>query len=162
MSEATKNLKNFNVLVPDTGASQLSYFVIKGVNSLCETNPEIDVILFYENHHKNCLPANFSTMQISDAWFQHGPTIATSFSTASKLASFPCERKIFYVWDLEWIRNERGTRQYEQYNNVYCNESIEIIARSEPHKLAIENAFNRRVNHVVSDFEPSKILEILQ
>ena len=162
MSETTSNLKNFNVLVPDSGASQLSYFAIRNINKLCELNSQIDVILYYENYHKSCLPANFCTMQISDCWFQGGPTIATSFLTANKLKNFTCDKKFFYVWDLEWIRNQFGVNRYEEYRDTYCDKSMSIIARSEPHKKAIENTFNRSVDYIVPDFEISKILEILK
>lgn len=160
MSEIMKSLKSFNVLLPDTGASQLSYCVINGLNKLCLTNPEIDCVVFYENQHKNCLPANFSIMQIFECWGSSEPIIATTISTAKKLLHFPCRKKLFYVWDLEWIR-EPNTKKYEDYSDVYANKSIELIARSESHKEIIENAFNRPVKYIVPDFETSKILEIL-
>ena len=102
-------------------------------------------------------------MQISEAWGHKGPVIATSFSTAYKLIGFPNKKKIFYIWDLEWIRaKQSGIKEYEKYIDVYTDSSLELIARSEPHKQAIENAFNRKVNHVVSDFNIDKILEILE
>ena len=154
-----KNLKNFSVLVDNSGASQLSFCVITEINRLTEIRPEIDAILFYENQHKNCVPANFSTMQISEAWGQEGPIIATSFSTANKLASFPSEKKFFYVWDLDWIRN---SYRYESLSQVYTDESLNLIARSESHKKAIENAFNREISHVVPDFNINEILSILE
>jgi len=158
-----KNLKNFSVLVSNTGSSQLSFFVINELNNLCDYRPDIDPIVFYENAHKNCLPANFATMQMSEAWGQEGPVIATSFSTAHKLTNFPSEKKFFYVWDLEWIRSAHNNlNQYESYAPIYCNESLELIARSDSHKKAIENAFNRRVKHIVPDFSMSKILEVLE
>lgn len=155
------NLKNINILVPNTGASQLSFFVIKELNSLTKTRPEIDSILFYENKHKNCLPTNFSVMQISEAWGQSEAIIATTLSTARKLQKIPARKKIFYVWDLEWIRDS-SQKSYEKYSNVYGDKSLTLVARSEHHKLAIENAFNRAVEHVVSDFNMQNILEILQ
>ena len=155
------NLKNINILVPNTGASQLSFFVIKELNSLTKTRPEIDSILFYENKHKNCLPTNFSVMQISEAWGQSEAIIATTLSTARKLQKIPARNKIFYVWDLEWIRDS-AKKSYEKYSNVYGDESLTLVARSEHHKLAIENAFNRTVEHIVSDFNMQNILEILQ
>jgi len=155
------NLKNINILVPNTGASQLSFFVIKELNSLTKTRPEIDSILFYENKHKNCLPTNFSVMQISEAWGQSEAIIATTLSTARKLQKIPARKKIFYVWDLEWIRDS-SQKSYEKYSNVYGDKSLTLVARSEHHKLAIENAFNRTVEHVVSDFNMQNILEILQ
>ena len=161
MSETTKNLKNFSVLVPNTGANQISFCLIKQLNNLFEADPSVDVIVFYENRHKNCLPANFSTMEISQAWNHKGPMIATTLSTAEKLISFPCEKKFFYVWDLSWIRNSRQVSIYEKYKSIYTDKSLHIIARSESHKKAIENCFNREVKHVVSDFNIKDILEIL-
>jgi len=161
MSETTTNLKNFSVLVPNTGANQISFCLINQVNRLFYIHPEIDVMVFYENMHKNCIPANFSTMEISHAFNHKGPMIATTLSTAKKLISFAAEKKFFYVWDLSWIRNSREVSHYEQYESIYTNTSLELIARSESHKRAIENCFNRQVNHVVSDFNIKKILEIL-
>lgn len=161
MSETTKNLKNFSVLLPDTGANQISFFVINKLNEMFKENPEIDALVFYENKHKSCLPANFATMEISQAWSHKGPMIATSFGTAEKLLGFPCERKLFYIWDLSWIRNSRGVNAYESYEHVYTNKSLELIARNESHKKAIENCFNREVKHIVSDFNIEKIMEIL-
>ena len=160
MSGTMKNLNNFSVLLENTGASQISFFVIKELNKLAETNPEIDATIFYENMHKNCMPVNFATMQISECYVQKGPAIATSLSTAEKLRNFYCDKKLFYVWDLHWIRNS-VIKRYEDYSGVYTDNNLELIARSDSHKNAIENAFNRKVDHVISDFNMSKILEIL-
>ncbi|HCI70948.1 MAG TPA: hypothetical protein DHV30_10260 [Balneola sp.] len=161
MLETTTNLKSFSVLVSDTGASQLSFCVISEINNLPAICPNIDGIVFYENKHKNCLPANFSVMHISSAWGMSGPVIATSFSTAYKLLNFPSSKKFFYVWNLEWITGN-DIKQYERYKKVYQDTSLSLIARSEPHKKIIENAFNRDVEHVVSDFNMSEILEIIK
>ena len=147
----------------NSGASQLSFCVITQLNKMFQENPEIDAIIFYENRHKSCLPANFAVMQISEARNQLGPIIATSFYTAHKLLDFTSKQKLFYVWDLEWIRNENGAiKQYESYKSVYTDPSLELIARSSSHKDIIENAFDREVKHIVSDFNRSEILEILQ
>jgi len=100
-------------------------------------------------------------MEISQAWGHKGPMIATSLSTAEKLISFPSEQKFFYVWDLSWIRNSRELNDYEKYKRIYTDSSLSLIARSESHKQAIENCFNRKVEHVVSDFNIQDILEIL-
>ena len=151
-------MKNFNVLLNNLGSSQLSFFVIKQINELPESRPEIDGIVFYENLSSSCLPTNFSIMNISECWFDSGPTIATSFSTAEKLKNFYNKKKAFYVWDLEWIRNDKNI-SYEEYRSVYCDDSFKIIARSEHHKKAIENAFNIKVDVVIPDFNIIKILE---
>jgi len=163
MSETTKTLNKINFLVQHTGSSQLSFFLINELNKMGKTNPEIDAIVYCENKHRNCVPANFAVMDLSDAWVNKGPVIATTLSTARKMISFPSERKLFYVWDIEWIRNNHmNTLRYEEYENVYGDNSIELIARSESHKKIIENTFNRSVSHIVSDFDVSEILEILK
>jgi hypothetical protein len=163
MSETTKTLNKISFLVAHTGSSQLSFFLINELNKMAETNPEIDAIIYHENKHRNCVPANFAVMNLSDAWANNGPVIATSLSTAKKMISFPSDRKLFYVWDIEWIRNNHmKTLEYEEYSEVYTDNSLELIARSEPHKRIIENAFNKPVSHIVSDFNMSEILEILK
>lgn len=159
--ETGKNIKmNINVLLQDVGASQIAYCVIRNLNKLSDTRPDIDTIVYYENMHRNCIPPNFAIMQIAEAWGQHGPMIATSLSTAIKLTGFPSERKIFYVWDLEWLRGEQ--RHYQMYANIYTHPGLELIARSEDHKRAIENAFNREVKHVISDFDTNQLLKVLE
>ena len=162
MSETTTSSRKISFLLPHTGSSQLSFFLINEINKMSQTHPEIDAIIYCENKHKNCIPANFAVMDMSDAWANDGPVIATTLSTAQKMLSFPSRKKIFYIWDIEWIRNSPvKTLEYEEYSNVYTNKSLELIARSEAHKKIIENAFNRKVSHVVSDFDMSQILEVL-
>ena len=151
---------NFSVLLQNIGASQLSYSVVQQLNHLGNIRPDIDTIVFYEDMHKNCLPPNFAVMQIAEAWGQHGPTIATSLSTALKLIGFPSARKIFYVWDLEWLRGQQ--RHYKMYADIYTYPELELIARSEEHKKAIENAFNKEVKHIMPDFDTNQLLKVLE
>lgn len=157
-----KNSSSISFLVPNAGASQMSFYLIKEINELFENKPELDVIVYYEDRHRSCLAPNFSMMQISEAWFQPGPIIATSISTAKSLIKFPAEKKFFYVWDLEWIRNNPSqTLNYESFKNIYTNKDLSLIARSTSHKKLIENCFNRKVEHVVEDFNINKILGVI-
>jgi hypothetical protein len=150
--------ENINILLQNMGASQLSYFTIKNCNDFALERSEIDIIVFYENLHKNCLSPNFAVMQIAEAWGQKGPMVATSLSTAFKLISFPCGPKLFYIWDLEWLR---GQQQYEKYADVYTHPALQLVARSESHKRIIENAFNRKVDHILDDFNLNHLLGII-
>lgn len=153
-------LKNINILLQNVGASQLSYLVIRNANDIGAIRPEIDVIAYYENLHKNCMPPNFAVMQIAEAWGQRGPMIATTLSTAFKLIGFPADRKLFYIWELEWIRE--GNKQYEMYADVYTHTDLELVARSQSHKRLIESTFNREVAHVVDDFDMQQLIGILE
>lgn len=156
-----KNSNKLSLLLNNTGSSQIAYFAIREINKLAETEPSVDATIFYENIQRNCLPPNFAIMQIAEAWNQDGSIIATSLSTAHKMIGFMSRKKFFYVWDLEWIRNG-GKSQYEHYFQVYTDRSIELIARSESHKECIENAFNREIKHVVSDFDMKEMMEAIK
>ena len=153
-------MKNFSIILSDVGSSQKSFFAITELNKLVSVAPELDAILFYEKISSSCMPANFAVMPLSECWLNTGPVVATSVSTASKLASFPSEKKFFYVWDLEWIRNSQ-IKKYEDYVSAYTNKSLSLIARSENHAKAISNCFNRDVEHVLEDFEINSLIKII-
>ena len=153
-------MKQLGVLLENMGASQISFFVISELNKYVENDCSVEPIVFYEDIQKNCLPTNFSVMELREAWGCRGSVIATSASTAKSLSSFPnVMQKFFYVWDVEWIRSSINKSPYEAYAKVYTDENISLIARSDSHKKLIESSFNRCVEHVVSDFNMSQILE---
>jgi len=157
------SLNKISLLVPSTGSSQLAFYLINEINNLTQTRPEIDVIVYCENNERNCIPTNFSVLTLPEAWGNDGPVVATTISTAENLLSFNSNKKIFYVWDVEWIRNPQGySVEYEKYSDIYTNKDMSLVARSESHKKIIENAFNRKVEHIVSDFNMDQMMEVLQ
>ena len=99
-------------------------------------------------------------MPISECWINTGPVVATCVSTASKLLDFPSQKKFFYVWDLEWIRNMQ-IKRYEDYVKTYTDKNMTLIARSESHAKIISNCFNTDVEHILHDFNIQKLLEII-
>ncbi len=162
MSETMKNSKTISFLIANSGASQMSFYLINELNKFFSKDSQIDPIVYYEDRHRNCVPPNFSMMQISEAWFQPGPIIATSISTAKSLIEFTSPEKFFYVWDLEWIRNTPAQSvQYENFKDVYTNKSLKLIARSQSHKKLIENCFNRDVDYTVENFNMQQITRIV-
>lgn len=151
---------NINVLVPDLNASQLNYYLINNINKYQEDNKNINIQVFTENLSRFCVKPNFGVMNVSEAWGQSGPFIATNISTAAKLISYPlASKKIFYIWDLEFIR--QNYRVYDYYAPFYLNKELELVCRSKDHKALVENAFNREVKHIISNFNLNKILEII-
>ena len=142
-------MKNFSVLVNNLGSSQLSFFIIKEINALPALRPEIDGIVFYENLSSACLPVNFATMNMSECWCHSGPIVATSFSTAKTLSEFPSEKKMFYVWDLEWMRLDNFT--HKELSEIYNNDSIELISRSSRHNSLIQKCW-KAPSFIMDDF----------
>ena len=81
--------------------------------------------------------------------------IATDTESCKIVFSNPAiEKFYFYVWDLEWIRFE--SFDYEDIQQIYGNSKIKLVARSDRHALAIEQAWNKKCL-VVEDFKLSEI-----
>lgn len=152
-------MQTLNVLVPDLSPSQRSYFLIRNTNAIHINRPDINVQVFIENVSLACMRTNFSVMNVAEAWAQPGPIIATSLSTAAKLIHYPCAtRKLFYLWDLEWIR---GSKIYNHYAPVYLNKELELVCRSKEHADLVSTAFNKEVKYIVEDFNIDGFLEIV-
>jgi len=146
------------IAVNDLGASQLNFLLIQRANELVGSRRDLDIILFYENIVRPCLPMNFAVMQIAECWGFDGPVVATTFNTAEKLLRFPSSpRKLFYVWDLEWTRMRQ--KLFRSLLSVYGNPDLTLLARCQDHADAIRQCWNREAL-VVEDCDLDRIIEV--
>ncbi len=152
--------RKLGIAVNNLGGSQLNYFLIKNANSLLLNDPLLDITVFFENQGPTCLAVNFPIMPIYEAWSFAGPVVATTFTTAEKLLSFPSPTtKLFYVWDLEWTRHTQR-RSYREWASVYGNTLLTLISRGADHMQVIEKAWNRDVMATNENCDLSAILEM--
>lgn len=150
------SIRRIGIIVDDLGGSQLNHRLISQVNSA--VSPSLDIVVFYENMREACMPMNFATMHMSEAWGYGGTLIATTLSTAEKLASFPSAKsKYFAVWDLEWMRPKYKRPNYADMWKVYGDTGMKLLCRSESHKELIRNCWNRDALEI-GDFDIEKIL----
>tara|TARA_R110002110_G_scaffold37253_5_gene123255 strand:- start:15224 stop:15697 length:474 start_codon:yes stop_codon:yes gene_type:complete len=145
-------------LVEDMMASQLSFNLIKNINSYAK-NRDDDIVVFFENATSSILVPNFSLMSINEIWNFSGSLFATNVFTAlSMQKAFAPKNKLFYVWDLEWTRAHG--KDFEFIIRAFSDKSTTLIARSDEHARAIENYCNRSVNNIVSDFNIEQLVRI--
>lgn len=150
----------FGIAVPDLQPSQLSYLIITKLNAWIKEHPNDDIIVFVENIEKHCLPAAFAVMDISEIWGYNNPVVATTVSTAEKVLNCPSvTKKIFYCWDLEWIRLTQ--KNFEPLSAIYGNGEFQIITRSIDHSIVFQQCWNREVAHVCDDFDIQQIGDVL-
>lgn len=150
-------MQQLNFLVNYLGPTQLTYSLIR---SLSIRQKDFDTIIFYENLTSYLIPPIFPMMQLAEAWGQNGIIISTDLSTTRKMIEFPnIARKIFYVWDVEWLRGKQ--RVFDLYHSIYTNKDMEIITRCDNHAKLIENNFNRKVLGIVPEFDLTILKEIL-
>tara|TARA_R100001244_G_C5155104_1_gene130262 strand:+ start:311 stop:787 length:477 start_codon:yes stop_codon:yes gene_type:complete len=151
--------KQIGIIVDDLSASQLSYYLIKNINEFLQDGLD-DFVVFFENATSSIIAPEFSVMAINEIWNFEGVLVSTSISnTLSMLKSFSPERKIFYVWDLEWLR-QHG-KEFENTVKAFTDNSITLIARSKEHALAIENYCNIKIEHVMENFNIKKLIRII-
>lgn len=142
----------------DLGPSQLSYEFITNSNQILEKGITFDIIGFYEGVARPCIPINFATMQIAEAWGFDGILIATSLSTAQKVLKCPsASKKIFLVWDLEWLRTKN--LNFRDLREVYANPKLTLVARGADHAKVIEDLWHKKCE-VVNGFDLEKVIEV--
>lgn len=152
-----------NFLVHNLAPGQLGFYLGKNLNELIEQRQDVSPTVFFEQIVPMCVRPKFPFMNISEAYGVKGPTIATNMATAERLAHLfgPLNtEKYFYVWDTEWIRGQQ--RPYLYHSNIITNPELKIITRGEYHAKLIYNCFNRKVDHIVEDFNMSELLKVVQ
>ena len=148
-----------NFLVDHIGASHMAYYLIECANELCEKG-EAKVIIFYDQLHRPCRRLLVPAMMMLEAWAQPGVSIATSISSTARLLNLPGPQvKMFYVWDMEWLRNPK---QVGPMTELFRHPELTIIARCKDHLEAIENSFNIKVPYVFDNFNHESILQVIK
>jgi hypothetical protein len=133
---------------------------INYVNSLIGQN-KWDFTLFYNELINPCTKPLCAVMNISETWLYNGILISTDLDTSAMIAkTLKPKRKLFYIWDLEWLR--MGKQNFLQNLQVYRNPNFELIARSSTHAEAITNYANRTVNAVIPDFHLAHLLNYIE
>lgn len=143
-------------VVDSLSVSQCAHSLINSFNRLSQ---EHDVYCFYTNPSPVVEPPSFSVMNIYHAASFHGNIFATDLFGGRILTNIKTKsRKFLYLWDLEWIRSPMD---FKDNLSVLNSPQLEIVARSADHALLIENYTNKIVKHVMSDWEPQTLLEII-
>jgi hypothetical protein len=119
-----------------------------------------DVVFFYQQVSPTPLKPFCATMNISEIWSFDGTLIATDINSASVVNKVVSPaKKIFYVWDLEWMRPYH--QQNYLYNlSIFRSPYLKLVARSEDHVKLIEHYCNRKVDNVIQNFQLDNFLKV--
>jgi len=147
---------NINFLVPNLKNSQLGLYLLQECNKARGVSP----IIFVEGASTFTARPQVPVMNVAEAWHQEGPFVATTPSLTQKMLTFPrATKRIFYVWDLYWIRGNK--RMYEPYLYLFSQPELHIVARSESHRDLIEQSFNVEVDAIVENFGLAGFIKML-
>jgi len=146
-----------NFAIDSLDKSQCSFYLI---NELCKHKNKISPLIFVSNITILPFAPPCPVLHAAEAWGQEGIMITTTPATTFKCFKFPrLTRRIFYLWDLYYLRG--GRRVYEPYLDLFSRENLEIVVRSESHKRAVENCFNVQVKGIVDNFNMDDMLNVL-
>lgn len=140
------------IIVNNLNSSQLVYDLTKELNLISSYH---SVCLFYQNLSYCPFTTNFSVLNYNKAnscyFDKDSLLIATNVSSALDLSQMKnASKKLFYVYELEFLDNKNFNKNYKAYN------SLPIITRSKSYQEALKNYAN-----VESKILPLKINEIL-
>ena len=123
------------VVCKDLFNSQLNYDIIKALNSVADIH---SVCVMYRDISLNFRPIAFPVFNYVKAHNTYFDT--SSILLATDIESSICiknivnaARKVFYVYELEFLRNRNFDRNYEALTG------IELITRSESYAKCIQN-----------------------
>ena len=134
----------------DFGVTDCNFYAISYGNKVIAES-DIDVIGFYENLPNPVIPHTFALMNILDIHGFDGLTIATTIDQALALSQVVGKHpKVFYLWDLEFLRPQN--RNFIYNLQTYRNPNLKIVCRSEEHAKAFRNYSNRSEDSIIEDF----------
>lgn len=123
-------------------ASELNWRMTASANDRAARG--LDTVLFTDGPSHAHLPPACAVMNAHDVWGYPHPVIATNLATASRLISAATPPvRIFYAWDLEWLR--LTDPPYRLLREVYGNESLKIVCRTQEHADIMEKLWHRQV-----------------
>ena len=149
---------NFGILTHVLDSSQMGFAISTELNSLHDTT-DINPFLFYEVYGKIPHFPKFCMQQTCLSWNFKGVLLSTSASLTHKLKTcIHAKKKLFYVWNLEWISN---LNTYTYYRDVFMDEDVDLIARSEYHAELISQVW-RKPKYIVDNFNHEQLKRIIE
>lgn len=133
-------MNSVSVIVDKWECSQLCYLVAQWFNKIIATS-NIDCVVFCKDLDRPFIQTDFSIMNISELYSFRGLAISTNIENTKQLINACLDAdKVFYVWDLEFIRN----KNYIENLSIFRSSEIDIITRSEDYSKEIQNFCNRK------------------
>lgn len=151
------NTSNVGIILDNLGPNQKAFSAIKQINNDIDEGSQTNYTLFYRNMAQPCLHANCSVMNVNEIWHFNGFLIATDIESAILLSKVVNEsKKVFYVFDLEWLR--RGKNNFFYNMQAFRSPDMKLIVRSSDYIYPVENYTNRNIDRYIPYFNIKNII----
>ena len=150
----------FGFLIKNITLSQHGLQLLHNLNRIVDTNCDISPVVFYETYSTPPYSPRFAMIQNREAWLFDGPIITTSIEFVQTLLQCPKPNpKYFYVWNLDWMYLPPTQLTFLQ--NIYMNDNLQLIARSEHHARIIENCWKKPVS-IIEGFNHHELTKLIR
>ena len=123
-------------ILEDLLPSQLNFYVVNTVNKVLRESNEHDFVLFYEELTVPSMTPQCAVMNICEIYAFDGLLIGTRLDHAARMANIASpSQKVFYVWDLEWMR---GKTDFVQNMHGYRSDRVDVVTRSPSYARALQ------------------------
>lgn len=134
------------IIIPSLDLNQLAFETISDINKSIINGSKNDYTIFYQELTSKCIEPLCATMTINEAHTHNGILIATNLDSAEFLIKTTNKsKKIFYIWDLEFLRNKNN---FLNKINIYRNPNLTLISRSQEYNRALEVFCNRKAQTI--------------
>lgn len=158
-TKSINNLTKVGVLFDDLMMSQKTWLFLENANRFVD-NINHDCVAFIKNMSSPCIKPNFSVMFCHEMWHFDGYLIATDLDSAEQISKIVSPaKKMFYVWDLEWLRRHNN-KDYVRNVDIYRNPELKLVVRSESHANELSKYCNRKVDGIVNNFNLERLIDL--
>lgn len=128
------------IILPALYKQQLVYETFESLHKVISS--KVDPIVFFEDFSPLFIRPPCAMMHISEILNFNGILISTTINnTMMSLKAINQAKKIFYIWDLEWLRNSNN-KNYLYNISIYQNPELELITRSNSYAKELNNYAN--------------------
>ncbi len=144
------------VIVDSVENNAQQYAMFRELNKLSQKH---DCYLFTNRVNTMPIEPNFAILQQIEALSHKGVLIGTSLINSQVVAkSITSSKRYFYVWSPEWMDiNGLGTSQLV---NVFYNDRMELIARSDSYHALLSNLF-KNPERVIYNWDAEELEKLL-
>lgn len=158
-SSNSSSLSKVGVLFDDLMMSQKTWLFLENANRFVKSVNN-DCVAFIKNMSPPCIKPNFSVMFCHEMWHFDGYLIATDLDSAEQISKIVSPaKKMFYVWDLEWLRRTNN-KDYVRNVDIYRNPELKLVVRSESHANELSKYCNRKVDGIINNFNLERLIDI--
>lgn len=148
-------MQKVGIIVPGLYNHQLFFEAAQNAKYI---DANLDLIIFYEDLSPVSFRPPCAFMPTTEILNFNGLLISTTLTnTLLSIKAINMAKKVFYIWDLEWIRNNKN---YLHNISIYQNPEIQCITRSQEYANELNNYAN--IQPKVSKLDIKDILSCVQ